>query len=66
MQNSSEVDIRISLCLICSESIVVLKDCNIARHYNLRHKEKYKNCVSALRRKKGTPLDKCLESQQCV
>jgi hypothetical protein len=33
-----------ALCLICSEDIDVLKDYNIAKHYSLEHKEKYKNC----------------------
>jgi hypothetical protein len=26
-----------ALCLICNESIAVLKEYNIARHYNLKH-----------------------------
>jgi hypothetical protein len=33
---------RKALCLICSKSIAVLKEYNITRHYNLKHKEKYK------------------------
>jgi hypothetical protein len=45
-----------ALCLICSKSIVVLKEYNIARHYNSMHKEKYKHCVSALRREKVAAL----------
>jgi len=40
------------LCLICSESIAILKEYNIARHYNSKHKQKYKNCTGALRREK--------------
>jgi hypothetical protein len=39
-----------ALCLICSGSIAVLKEYNIARHYSTKHKEEYKNCVIALRR----------------
>jgi hypothetical protein len=30
-----------ALCSICSESIAVLKEYNIARHCNSKHKEKY-------------------------
>jgi len=40
------------LCLTCSESTAVWKEYNTARLYILKHKEKYKNCVGALRRKK--------------
>lgn len=39
----------------------VLKECNFARNYNLKHKGKYKKYVGALRRFK-----RCLESQQDV
>jgi len=41
------------LCLICNESIDVLKEYKIAWHCNSQHKEKHKNCFSALRRQKG-------------
>jgi hypothetical protein len=34
------------------ESGAVLKQCIIVRHYNAKHKEKYKICVGALRREK--------------
>jgi hypothetical protein len=50
-----------TLCLICSKSMATLKEYNIARHYTSKHKEKYKNCVSTLRREKVG-----LESQQNV
>jgi hypothetical protein len=33
-----------------------LKEYNIATHYNSKHKEKYKNCVSALRREEVVAL----------
>jgi hypothetical protein len=39
-----------ALRLICSESIAVSKKYNTARHHNLKHKEKYKNCVGSLKR----------------
>jgi hypothetical protein len=54
-----------ALCLICSESIV-LKEYNITRHYHSKHKEKYKNCVGALRREKVVALQKVLQSQQNI
>jgi hypothetical protein len=41
-----------ALYLICNESIPVLKQYNIATHYSSKHKEKYENCVSALKEKK--------------
>jgi len=31
------------LCLICSESIAVLVECNTARQCNSKHQEKYKS-----------------------
>jgi hypothetical protein len=43
-----------------------LKKYNTARHYNSKHKEKYKNCVGALRREKVAALKMGLESQQSV
>jgi hypothetical protein len=41
-----------ALCLICSKSITVLKENNIARCYNLKHK----NCVCDVRREKFVAL----------
>jgi hypothetical protein len=49
---------RKALCLIYSESIAVLKEYNIARHYNSKHKAKYKNCLGALRKENMTALKK--------
>jgi hypothetical protein len=46
-----------ALCLICSESISVLKEYNIARNYNSKHKENYTNLVGALRREKMVALE---------
>jgi hypothetical protein len=39
------------VCLIFSESIAVLKEYNIVKHYNSKHKEKYR-IVSVLREEK--------------
>jgi hypothetical protein len=50
-----------ALCLICSENIAVLKEYNIVRHYNFKYKEKYKKCVSAVRREKVVALERVLQ-----
>jgi hypothetical protein len=43
-----------ALRFICSESISVLKECNIARHYNSKHKVKYKKlCRYSEKRESG-------------
>jgi hypothetical protein len=55
-----------ALQFICSGSTAVLKEYNIARHYNSKHKEKYENCVGALRREKVAALKRGHESQQNV
>jgi hypothetical protein len=47
-----------SLCLICSESMAVLKEYAIGRHCSCRHKEKYKNYVGAPRRERVAALKK--------
>jgi hypothetical protein len=52
------------LCLIYIESIAVLKEYNIARHYNSKHKEKYKDCVGALKRDEVEVLKRGPQSQQ--
>jgi hypothetical protein len=54
------------LCLICNESVAVLKDYNIAGHYNSKHREKYETFVSAVRRKEVVAFRRGLESQQNV
>jgi hypothetical protein len=41
------------LCFICSENVVVFKEYNIAKHFDSKHKGKYKNCFGALRREKS-------------
>jgi hypothetical protein len=49
-----------ALCLICTETVTVLKDYNIAKRYISKHKEKYKNFVHALRREKLEALKRGL------
>jgi hypothetical protein len=55
-----------TLCLICGENISVLKEYNIASHYNLKNKEKHKNCINAARREKVMALQRVLQSQKNV
>jgi hypothetical protein len=45
-------------CLICSESVAVCKEYSITRHYNSKHKAKYRSCVGALKREKVVTLIK--------
>jgi hypothetical protein len=54
------------LCLIFSGSIAVSEEHNIARQQYSRHKQKYKNCVNALRRQKVAALKRRQESEQDV
>jgi hypothetical protein len=53
---------RKDLCLICNETITILKVYNTARHHNSKHKEAQK-LLCALRRGKVTTLRRVLESQ---
>jgi hypothetical protein len=41
-----------ALCLIYSEIIAVLEENNIGRYCNRKNKEKFKDCVGALRSEK--------------
>jgi hypothetical protein len=41
-----------AFCSICSESIAVFKEYNIARHYNSKHKDKYKKTMFVFWEKK--------------
>jgi hypothetical protein len=51
---------------ICSESIAALKKYNTDRHYNSKHKEKFRNCVGVVRREKVAALKRGLEWHQNV
>ena len=44
------------MCLVCREQITVLKDYNLNRHYNTKHKEKYKNWTDAERARMSEAL----------
>jgi hypothetical protein len=50
-----------ALYLLCSECIAISIAYNTARHYNVKHKEKYKNCVCS-EKKKVIALKRGLES----
>jgi hypothetical protein len=41
-----------AFCLLCSEGIVVLKECNIARLHNSKHKDDYKEVCLCSEEKK--------------
>jgi hypothetical protein len=47
---------RKSMCFVYRESTAVFKECNIARHYNSKHKETYKTCVVLSKEKKNGGL----------
>ena len=44
IQNGDKVS-----CLICNETIAVLKECNIRRHYDTKHKVDYEQFTGKLR-----------------
>jgi hypothetical protein len=51
------------VCLICSETIAVLKEYNTARLHISKHKEKCNNYVGALRRDEVAASGSGLESR---
>lgn len=55
-----------ALCLICKESIAVLKEYNICRHYETKHTTKYSNYTGNLRLDKFIYLKRDLSSQQSI
>ena len=54
-----------ALCLVCHETISVLKEYNIKRHYITKHKE-YENMTGEARKEKISFLQKSLKGQQSV
>ena len=55
-----------AVCLLCSQSVAVLKEYNISRHYVTKH-ENYGNNLSAVERQtRATELDRKLARQQNV
>lgn len=48
------------MCIICKETIAVLKEYNIKRHYETKHKDKFKNLEGKERVEKFNFLKKIL------
>jgi hypothetical protein len=61
VQNKNEV-----VCLLCKDSVSVLKECNIKRHYDARHKEKYDIFQGHVRTDKSKSLQRALLDQQNI
>lgn len=55
-----------ALCLICRDSVAVLKECNIRRHYKSNHGSSYSHITGAERTKKFESFQHSLHSQQAV
>lgn len=53
-----------ALCLICNESIAVLKEYNIKRHYETKHFQNYSKYTGSLRTEKFEAMKRGLKSQQ--
>ena len=55
-----------ALCLICNDTIAVLKEYNIQRHYETKHSSHYSQFTGQLRTEKFEKLQKNLSSMQFV
>ncbi|XP_056639748.1 general transcription factor II-I repeat domain-containing protein 2-like [Diorhabda sublineata] len=53
-----------ALCLICNESISVLKEYNIKPHYETKHFQNYSKCTGSMRTEKFEAMKRGLKSQQ--
>jgi hypothetical protein len=53
-----------ALCLICNETIAVLKEYNIKRHYETKHFQNHSKYTGSLRTEKFEALKRGLQSQQ--
>lgn len=54
------------MCIICNETISVLKKYNIKRHYETKHSQNYSKFTGSLRLEKYEPLKRGLKSQQLL
>ena len=54
------------ICLICSQSVAVIKEHNINRHYMLKHADKYDKFTLNLRKEKVESLKISLQAQQTI
>ncbi|UYV80144.1 EPM2AIP1 [Cordylochernes scorpioides] len=55
-----------ALCLICNESIAVLKEYNMKRHYETKHYQNYSKYTGIVRTEKFEALKRGLKSQQSL
>jgi hypothetical protein len=55
-----------AVCLICKDSVSVFKECNIERHYDARHKEKYDVFQGQVRTCKSKSLERAILDQQNI
>jgi hypothetical protein len=57
---------RKHVCLICLDTVSVFKECNLKRHYNTKHAEKYEHLQGQIRIDTVSDLRKMLTSQQTL
>jgi hypothetical protein len=55
-----------AVCLLCSDSVSVLKEYNIKRHYEAKHETNYKNIQDQMRKDQLNKLEKSLKQQQNI
>lgn len=55
-----------ALCLICNETVAVLKEFNVRRHFDTKHKSKFLNLTGKLREDKISSLKNSLSSQRQI
>lgn len=55
-----------ALCLICNETVAVLKEFNVRRHYETKHKSKFCNLSGKLKEDKIASLKNSLSSQRQI
>jgi hypothetical protein len=55
-----------AVCLICMDSVSVFKECNIERHYDARHKEKYDVFQSQVRTDKSNSFQRAILDQHNI
>jgi hypothetical protein len=55
-----------AMCLICKDRVSVFKECNMKRHYDARHKEKYDVFQGQVRTDKSKSLQRALLDRQHI
>ena len=61
-----EADNHTANCLICGESIAVLKEYNLRRHYETKHQSKYSKLSDKLRTEKFQSMKRNLQGQRSL